>query len=191
MLYHVSPVQGIKQLQPHSSTHGKAWVYAIRDRTTGLLFGVKQDDFDFCISVENDVPVLRECYPGALEACYAGKACSVYEVEEEGFLNGQTDWEPEMVNPSPVGVAREEYVPDLLTELQREERNGHLVIVRYTDTAAYRQMISAHIVDRLVRFNCIHTKDERLVRNYGAILALLQKAISGDCLVNEHENHQL
>lgn len=191
MLYHVSPVQGLEQLQPRKSTHGQAWVYAIRDRSTGLLFGAKQDDFDFFISVENKVPVLRECYPGALEACYAGKACSVYEVDEEGFLSGQTDWEPEMVNPSPALVLREEYVPDLLAELQREERSGRLVIVRYTDTAEYRRMISEHIVDRLVRFNCIHTKNERLVKHYGAILALLQKAVSGNCLVNEHENHQL
>ena len=39
MLYHVSSTQNIKVLEPRVSTHGKAYVYAIENLVTGLLFG--------------------------------------------------------------------------------------------------------------------------------------------------------
>ena len=186
MLYHVSPTPGLRVLEPRVSTHGQAWVYAIANRVTGLLFGARQDDFDFCISEENGVPVLAECYPGALENCYAGKSCTVYEVAEEGFLSGRTGWSPEWVSPAPAPVLAEMPVPDLLAELLRAEKDGSLVIRRYEDTAAYRRFVSRHVVDRLVRFGCIDTGDERLLRRYGRIIALLQKACDGSCLENDH-----
>lgn len=184
MLYHVSPTPGITVLEPRRSTHGTAYVYAIADRVTGLLFGAKQDDFDFCINVEAGEPALWECYPGALRERYEGKSCTVYEVEEDGFLQGQTGWEPEWVNPEPVRVKKETPVPDLLSELLLAEKNGALVIRRYEDTPEYRRFVSRHVVDRLVRFGCIDTKEERLLRHYGQIIALLREAVSGECLVN-------
>lgn len=36
MLYHVSPKAGLKILQPHKSTHKKAYVYAIENMVTGI-----------------------------------------------------------------------------------------------------------------------------------------------------------
>lgn len=48
MLYHVSHTPGIAILEPRVSSHGKPYVYAIENLVTGLLFGVKKDDFDFC-----------------------------------------------------------------------------------------------------------------------------------------------
>lgn len=66
MLYHVSPNAGMKTLIPHVSTHKKAYVYAVENMVTGLLFGAKQDDFDFVISTdENGIPTVYECYPDA------------------------------------------------------------------------------------------------------------------------------
>ncbi|MDF2588581.1 MAG: hypothetical protein K0S41_2422 [Anaerocolumna sp.] len=44
MLYHVSNIHGLNTLEPKVSTHGKAYVYALEDSVTGLLFGVRQDD---------------------------------------------------------------------------------------------------------------------------------------------------
>lgn len=68
MLYHVSQKTGLQTLQPHTSTHKKPYVYAIENIVTGLLFGVKQDDFDFIISTdENDKPTIYECYPDAFQ----------------------------------------------------------------------------------------------------------------------------
>ena len=62
MLYHISKIAGLKILKPQVSTHKKAYVYAIENVVTGLLFGAPHDDFDFIISEENGIPVIMECY---------------------------------------------------------------------------------------------------------------------------------
>lgn len=152
MLYHVSPTMGLKVLEPRISTHGQPWVYAVADRATALLFGAKQDDFDFRIDTVEKHPTVWECYPGALKACYQGKECAVYQVAEDGFLSGQTDWDAEWVNPAPVPVVEETHVTDLLFALCQAEQNGALTIHTYEDTPAYRRMVSEHVVDRLVRY---------------------------------------
>lgn len=90
MLYHISQTAGIKVLQPRVSTHQKAYVYAVENLTTGLLFGAPHDDLDFIIREEGNVPTLMECYPDALSIKFTGKACSIYEVPEAGFLRNQT-----------------------------------------------------------------------------------------------------
>lgn len=41
MLYHISDIHNLKTLVPKVSTHGKAYVYAIDNIVTGLLFGYK------------------------------------------------------------------------------------------------------------------------------------------------------
>lgn len=182
MLYHVSPTPGLTVLEPRISTHGQSWVYAVADRPTALLFGAKQDDFDFCIDTEDGHPVVWECYPGALESCYGGKTCSVYEVAEAGFLSGQTGWDAELVNPAPVPVLQETRVSNLLEALEQAEREGQMTVHRYEDTPEYRRFVSEHVVDRLVRFDCIHTTEERLVKHYGGLLQLLRQAVSGEAL---------
>ena len=59
MLYHVSPVAGLKTLQPRVSTHGKEYVYAIDNMVTALLFGAKKDDFDFLLYTdEKGTPII-------------------------------------------------------------------------------------------------------------------------------------
>lgn len=80
MLYHVSATPGIKVLELRVSTHGKAYVYAIENLITGLLFGAPKDDFDFLISTnESGFPTCYECYPGALEHMKGQIEYSFYE----------------------------------------------------------------------------------------------------------------
>ena len=65
MLYHISKTAGLKALKPQVSTHKKAYVYAVENLVTGLLFGSPHDDLDFMKSEENGIPVIMECYPDA------------------------------------------------------------------------------------------------------------------------------
>ena len=121
MLYHVSEKPGLKVLRPHVSSHGRAYVYAVDDLVTGLLFGAGHDDFDLYLS--NDaagVPTVRECWPGAFQKVYQGKRCSVYEVDEAGFQRGVTSWDPELVHEGEVAVERETVVDDLYRRLLEE-----------------------------------------------------------------------
>lgn len=80
MLYHVSDTGGIKVLEPKVSSHGKAYVYAIENLVTGLLFGARWDDFDFILDTnDSGISEVYECYPDAFERIYSGRSCYVYE----------------------------------------------------------------------------------------------------------------
>ncbi|MCM1039987.1 MAG: hypothetical protein NC434_11755 [Ruminococcus sp.] len=188
MLYHVSPQSDLKILQPHVSTHGTAYVYAIEDMVTGMLFGVKQDDFDFLISNDENtgIPIICECYPDAFRTVYQGQSCSVYQVAEEGFQRGKTSWDAELVCEKEVSVIKETVIDDLYERLLEEERMGHLMICRYEFRDEYRKKISSHIVDRLIRFEidldkCME-QDKRFALYYKDIIRGLQNIMDGHLL---------
>ena len=67
-----------------------------------------------------------ECYPGAFDAVYRGRRCTVYALEEAGFVRGATPWQAELVCESPVPVRQEMAVPDLYARLLQEAANGAL-----------------------------------------------------------------
>lgn len=179
MLYHVSGTSGLKTLQPRVSTHKKAYVYAIENMVTGLLFGARCDDFDFIISTDDDgAPAVFECYPDAFKKVYQGKSCSVYEVSDEGFLRGMTSWEPELVCENEVEVLREVFVNDIYQRLLEEESKGNLEIIRYEHSDEYRKMIYEHIFDRIARFgidlDTIADKDERFLTYHKDIISVIR-----------------
>lgn len=187
MLYHISPQAGLKTLQPHVSTHKKPYVYAIENMVTGMLFGVRKDDFDFIIITdENQVPTIYECYPAALVKRYQGHSCSVYEVEDEGFLRGMTSWSPELVCEREVAVIREIPIEDLYERLLEEERQGNLRICRYEHRDEYREKIASHVADRIFRFGIdlsqIAESDIRFATYYRGIVDALSAATDGHLL---------
>ena len=189
MLYHVSPVHGIKVLEPRVSTHGKAYVYAIENSVTALLFGAPKDDFDFMMDEEDGIPVVYECYPGALEVRYKGKNCSVYEVEETGFLRSVTGWEPELVCESAVPVIRETVVTDLYGMLADEADNGNLKLHRYREEMEYKQLIEDHITDRLIRFRSLEhdyiNTDMRFKKYYSGLVENVRARITDGVITEE------
>ncbi len=185
MLYHVSGASGLRVLKPRASSHGKPYVYAVDNVVTGLLFGARHDDFDFSIDTdEKKRPALYECYPGAFDTIYTGKACSVYEVDEGGFLAGVTGWSPEYVCDQDVPVRSETRVNDLHGRLLGEAAQGNLTIHRYEHTSDYKKRISEHIVDRLIRFGALdrRTSDERFQKYYRGIIDALLSAMDGHLL---------
>ena len=182
MLYHISKTAGLKKLKPQVSTHKMPYVYAIENVVTGLLFGAPHDDFDFIISEENGIPVIMECYPGAFRLLFKDKECSIYEINDEGFMRGMTSWSPELVSENEVAVIREIAINDLYLRLLDEESRGNLIIRRYEDTADYKSIVSEHIVDRLIRFDAVYTESERLKKHYGKLIDALQNIMDGHLL---------
>ena len=182
MLYHISKNAGLKILKPQVSTHKKAYVYAIENVVTGLLFGAPHDDFDFIISEENGIPVIMECYPDAFRLSFKGKKCSIYEISDEGFMRGTTSWSPEFVSENEVAVVREIAVNDLYSRLLDEESRENLIIRRYEDAEDYKSTIAEHIVDRLVRFDAVYTEDKKIKKHYGKIIDALKDIMDGHLL---------
>lgn len=182
MLYHISKIAGLKILKPQVSTHKKAYVYAIENVVTGLLFGAPHGDFDFIISEENGIPVIMECYPDVFRLSFKGKKCSIYEISDEGFMRGVTSWSPEFVSENEVAVVREIAVNDLYSRLLDEESCGNLIIRRYEDAEDYKSIIAEHIVDRLVRFDAVYTEDKKIKKYYGKIIDALKDIMDGHLL---------
>ena len=185
MVYHVSPASGLTVLTPRVSSHGKAYVYAIDNLVTGLLFGVRHDDFDFMIDTDaEDNPVVYECYPDAFYTVYHGKSCSVYELKEDSFMRGRTSWAPELVSESEVPVEKEVVVEDLYQRLLQEEAGGKLILHPYTDAQEYKEMISRHIVDRLIRFDALDylETDARFQKYYKQMILALRSVMDGHLL---------
>lgn len=184
MLYHVSPAAGLAILEPRVSTHGAAYVYALQNRAAALLFGARHDDFDFLIDEENGLPAVYECWPGAFEAVFRNKSCTVYTVAEDGFLQGVTGWAPEWVCPRPVAVQSGESVADLAAALEAESAAGRLALHRFGNEPAYKKLIAGHITDRLLRFDRVEAagQDPRFQTYFAGLLAALQRVLSGEYL---------
>lgn len=185
MLYHVSNISGLKCIEPRISTHGKAYVYATENLVTSLLFGVHQDDFDFIIDTDKDgTPEIYECYENALNIHYNEMQCSIYQLEDSGFLKGQTSWESELVSEQTTSVEKEIIINNLYQRLLAEESNGNLIIHRYEKSLEYKHLISTHIVDRLIRFDamkCIEY-EERFQKYYSKLIEGLNELMSGKYL---------
>ena len=173
MLYHASPVSGLKELTPHLSSHQDAYVYGIRSKIAALLFGAPKDDFDLLMDVQDGRAVVFECYPRALEAIYSGKHCSLYTVADSGFLSGQTGWEEELVCPGAVPVLGEEVVEDLYQKILAASAEGDCQIHFYQPTDAYRAFLKEEIGARVADFEISpehRRQDPRFVRYHNALL---------------------
>ena len=160
VLYHSSAVHGLKILLPHVSTHGRRYVYAIDGKITSVLFGAPKDDFDLLTDQDGGVPVVYECYPGALQSVYGGRSCSVYEVGGEGFLSGVTGWSKEFVCERPVPVLREDMIPDIYALLTDAALREECVIHRYSADAEYIAMLREELSERVRAFGLTRRKME-------------------------------
>lgn len=184
MLYHVSQTNAITELIPKVSTHGVAYVYAVRNLSIGLLFGAINDDFDFIITDDGGKPVVYECYPGAFDRVYSNKSCSIYELDDKDFKEGITGWDMELVCEHPVKVQKEIIVVDLKERILEEVRNDNLILYRYEFSEAYKKMVAEHITDRLIRFKALDyiKTDERFKKYYRGIIEALYSVMDGHLL---------
>ncbi len=152
MLYHASKIRRLKELVPSPSTHGVPYVYAVKSRILALLFGAPKDDFDILIDESEGKPVVSEVYLHAARKVYQGKSCSLYTVSPEGFLSGQTGWESELVSLQSVPVAREEWIPDIFSEIEKAVRQKECVFREYSETPAYQEFLRDEISARVRDF---------------------------------------
>ena len=152
MLYHASKQAGLKELRPQISTHGKAYVYAINNRLTALLFGAPKDDFDILMDESNGTPVIYECYPDALKSVYWGKSCSLYSLSEDGFLANRTGWDPELVCERAVSVVCEERIENIYEEIIRAIQAGGCIFHPYSEDTEYQDFLRDELSERIKQF---------------------------------------
>ena len=76
------------------------------------------------------------------------------------------------------------FIPDLYIRLLEEEKQGNLRIHRFENNTEYKQFISRHIVDRLIRFNALQyaKTDKRFQTHFKGLVDGLQSLMDGHLL---------
>lgn len=138
MLYHGSPVSGLRELQPSVTKYfGKPrQVCLTASLPMALMYGAKHFEYTYGYTKDRQI-YYEEYFPNALEEIYGGKSASLYRC----LLRGDMETTPipnEFVTLNPVPVSEEIPVPDVYQALLEQERLGALKIVRYQDMTEKR-----------------------------------------------------
>ncbi len=156
LLYHASPVGGLKMLTPHVSNHGRALVYlsARREnvlvylsnavekycRETGFAHAGRWEKWGPYGFDPDGVQRLEEYYPNALEETYAGVSGYLYGAEADAAPLPDVPFA--YASERAVRVVSCEFVPDAYEAVIRAEQAGLLRILRYSQTGcAWRGQI--------------------------------------------------
>ena len=133
-VYHCSTIKGITEFRPQASTHGKSWVYATKHLAIAATFLGKWNDFDFALGTYDDNPPhLVERYKEAFKKIYSNSKGSIYKLSSDGFLENQTNFDEEVVNPNHVKVIEEIHINNAKEYLEELFEQGLLSLFYYPD----------------------------------------------------------
>lgn len=139
-LYHASPVQGLRKLEPRPGTHQQAWVYVVSDRAMAAPFLARGGGGDFACGIGRDaetgLPYLCERFAGAFDRVFAGKSGSIYTLDGRGFVPGQTSWNEELVSEQVAVPLEEARIVDAWVYLRDLAEQRHLLIARCPERIA-------------------------------------------------------
>lgn len=134
--YHASKTKGLKLINPHNSTHEKAYVYAVKNKLYALLF-MSGLGGDLTCSIFEDTtlkrPAVCERFKGALDLRFRHVTGSIYTLDDSTFLENQTQWHEEIVSEKKCAVIHEMVIEDLYDTLIELEVLGELKIFRYPE----------------------------------------------------------
>lgn len=131
-VYHGSRMRGIQRFEPRPSTHKKPWVYAAKDPVFAAVFIGLASNFVFNIRrhPERGLPYMCERFAGAFDEAYQGERASgsLYVFSGQGFMEGQTLWDEEVVCAEAVVPLEEQPLDDVKAYLLGLEHQGQLLI---------------------------------------------------------------
>lgn len=173
-IYHVSKTQNLSLLEPRVCSHGKAYVYGSYHIETALLFGGELwSDWDFIYKRNYDTGELTfsETYPNIFNKTFEGKQCVVYEVEDSGFLEGQTHMWDEIVSENPTKIIKETKIDNLAEAIKQLERENKIKIEYFNETEEYRDKINKHILN-LKKYSDIYKQNNSdvLTKEFGDLV---------------------
>lgn len=129
-VYHGSSTNGLKVIYPHESTHG-SYVYGTTDLVVATLFCKRcGDDVTYALfKAEDGKYNLVELLSGVFDKMFDNDA-SIYTVVGTSFKNYRTGFN-EVMSTTPVKVVAEEYIPSVLSEINRLNDTGDIHLYRY------------------------------------------------------------
>lgn len=148
MIYHASPVKGLKVLIPHTSNHGTPLVYFSQKRENVLVY-LSNAVEKFCTEngtahtgpykkwasygFESGILRIEEYYPDALAETYKGVSGYIYRCRECEDIIPQSDIPFAFISSAPVIIEGCEFVVDAYEEILKAESQGKIKIQRYRD----------------------------------------------------------
>ena len=151
-LYHASPVQDLKILEPKVSSHDQKWVYATPYPGIVAAYLGVWSDLDFSQRVDNGEPALVERYAGAFQSIFSGKSGSIYLVSSEGFLFDQTKFKGEAVKAGTASIYDETNITDALAYLHELEAQGKVKLYTYPDRPPTVPSDDSDLIEKGVRW---------------------------------------
>jgi hypothetical protein len=172
MYFHGTKVNGIKELIPNYSLHGKEYVYLTTNKEVALIYTVNAiESFFESKKIEkpakfqpwysygfdkNKIPVVEEYYPNATEETYANKTGYIYICDEPNNRINPTNIYCAIVTEENVKTKSEIIVKDVYAELLRQEESGKIKIKRYHQMdQIYLENIFEMIKQDIKKFNLL------------------------------------
>lgn len=150
-VYHASSISGLREIQPHISSHSQPWVYAAWDMAMAAAFlGTLGGDFTCTVGRDEASAKVFICerLAGAFALRYAGVSGSIYVLPGDDFQSGKTQWDEEVVCSGAVKPLREIYVADAQAYLVGLADAGDLLLRYYPEKIAYIPDDDADLVFR-------------------------------------------
>ncbi|MBQ9123652.1 MAG: hypothetical protein IJY10_09220 [Lachnospiraceae bacterium] len=147
MLYHGSNVGGLHVIKANAKSHvtGECVAYFTEDRCYALVCCRDREENFVTMGIREDGKQhYFERFPNQLKILYEGKCGYLYlrsSIDGMTKTKGHT-WE----SKSDVWIDRCEVIQDVYLEILREEKNGNIVIHRYSEIDAAEQKMHANYI---------------------------------------------
>ena len=131
IVYHGSPVVGLKTLTPHQSTHGN-YVYATKEKLVALILSGKYgDDMTFSLfrNGHDDPWKLVERIPNGFATMFNNSA-SIYTLNDDSFKDIQTGFS-EVVSEKELATLSEERIDSVYAEIKKLAQEGKIKVYQY------------------------------------------------------------
>lgn len=154
VVYHGSPNRNITELNANKSTHNIRCIYATDNKTIAKLFMSRgRGDLDFVIGTNDGIPYIVERRDGVLKEVY-NREGYLYEVDGTTFDHYDFLWEPEVISKEEtIKTNNCTHYPNVLEELNREAKNGNLIIYGYPNRPKNVPLDNSDLIDRYIRFD--------------------------------------
>lgn len=149
MYYHASQTKNIKVLEPRISNHNKPLIYFSNKRENVLVYlsnaiekFCKENHFNYdgiwskwasYGFTKDGILEIQEYYPNATYETYHGISGYIYSVENISNIEKQADIPNAFHTSENVKVTGCEYIEDAYQEIQKEIKNGNIVLIKYED----------------------------------------------------------
>ena len=149
-------------------------LYATKEKYQCLVFGRNSESLRDMTSMINTLQLKNaesgieyvEHFPGIFEKEFKNKSAYIYEVEDDGFVQGQ--WTVEYFKTEKAKIIKKYKVKDLCEEILKFQKRGKIKVEYYTETKQHVEKVINHI-SQMLGYGFPIDEFIKLAKDYGAI----------------------